>query len=1366
MKRGLQQKAAIAMIGLAALSAITVATVQGGAGDELAPSRAPARGVLAIPDSGPDLTAELTLDPASPGVGVTAKIRVTVRNKGTGGTGGGFFVHLYVNPPNRPPTVTVPSSYFWQLPALAAGGSSPLERNVTFATAGCDHIIYVWVDKANTIAESDEANNLVPLQVCVGVTCEADAYEPDNACAAAGWSSTGAVQDHTLCPVGDEDWIKFTAVAGTTYTVAATDLGAHAQPLLSLYQSCGGLSQFGAASQFQWFAPASGVYYIHVRHRDDTWGPLAGYKLRITAGPGSGDIYEPDDTCAAARDIPTDGTRQTHLFQGPGDQDWVKFAAASGEVFSVIADRTATGVSPTIALYNSCEQVSTASLVQGSPVQAAASMSQVYYVKVTNAHTSVYGPEAHYDLSVTAQSCTGDAFENDDNKGVAKAIAADGAAQTHTICPAGDQDWVQFVAQAGVIYVLQTSNLGMAADTYLHLYDSDGITRLAYDDDHGYSLGSRIVWACPQTDTYYARVHHVSPGASGAETHYELSLKTGRCEPDAHEPDNRFQDAPLQPTNGQTREHNFCADDDSGQYADQDWVGFQTVAGATYLIETKGLGADSDTVLELYDSRGVTLLASNDDHGPGLASTLSFIAPKTGAYYLRLRHFNSRHYGDETRYQLAITGAAPPTPTSTPTATPSPTPTATPTVPPSEVKTLILTNRQRLAAIFGTTETDALMAKVYQLADHPRVRGAVLQVETDAATAAAYDLWIASPEALLDITKANAVAGAVRNLAMSFLTSATNAEYIVIVGDDRIVPHRRVPEGNLDKTEHQYAPYMTANTSVWAAAQANMTLTDDFYADQEPTPWQDRELYLPDYAIARLVERPEEIVAFIDTFLSGDTITTSRALVTAYHFAIDGGEKIRDYLKDDDIVTDATLVGEVWTGAAARTKQLSADPRFDLQSINGHSTHLTIGVPNNDDIQASEIITASTDFARTIIYSMGCHSGLTDPGALDLPQAFSRRLANYVGNTGYGWGGGGVVGSEALMRNFTRRLVENTATEIGKALTAAKQNYYQWDTQIDPYEFKVLMETTLYGLPMYRITSGAVLEPDDPFPSAQINTTAPSAFGPVSVGSLDFGLPGALGAFGETTTVQGSILALDESSSFEVGQPIQPRFYAPLSAANAGSLHGIILRSGVYSDVTGFDPVIAQPLNEYVIPAAEPAFDAPGWHPALPFLVRSNSSISTTAQVLVASLGQFDSASGTERLYDQLAFDAFYSNSPDTIPPTITHVDGVLGPGAGTARIKVETDDSSGILKVVAAYTTDQGTWQSGELAYDAVMWKWTGTIPATVQTRFFVQVVDRAGNVAVDNDKGRYRALFAPLPPVGGLPSGRVYLPLLMKGG
>lgn len=1313
-----------------------------------------------------DLTAEISLNPTIPDVGQSSTIRILVRNRGTSAASTGFYVYLYVDPTSQPPGPTTPDTYFWYLPGLAAGGSSSLERSYTFTAAGCNHVIYAWVDKTNRVAEGDETNNLVSAMVCVGVECQPDDYEDDDSCSLAGWASSSTIQSRTLCPVGDEDWIKFTAIGGTTYTIAATNLGPHADPLLTLYNSCGGAAQFGTGPSINWYAPASGIYYVKVKHRRETYGPLATYDFGIMASGGSGDLYEPDNDCATARDITTDGTRQTHLFQAVGDQDWVKFSVNAGESFSIVADNVGTGVSPLLALYSSCDQTFGSPLAQGSQVQGSAQTGQIYYVKAVNQNPNVAGPDARYDLSVRAIPCVADAFEEDDSNAAAREIATTGAAQTHNICPAGDADWVRFTAQAGTTYVLLTSNLGLAADTYLYLYDTDGVTELAHNDDYGYLLASRIIWQCPRDGVYYAKVRHHNPAASGADTSYDLSIAKGRCNVDSYEPDNGSLDAHSLITDGRLQDHNFCPGGSQDDVSDQDWVRFEAVGGSNYFIETKNLGPDSDTVLEVFDSTTVNLLATNDDYGPGRGSAINFIAPASGSFYVRIKHYNTTHVGSETGYQLAITGALPPTPTPTPTATPTPTPSPTPTQAPNPAKTLILVNRQRIADLYGSAGADALMNKLYDLADHARVQGAVIQVENDPAVAAAYSQWTADQSSLLDNARANAVASAVRNLAMTFLSNGPNVEYIVLVGDDRVIPHRRVPEGDMSKTEHEYAPSVTSSTTLWAAAQANMTLTDDYYADREPTDWQGQELYIPDYAIGRLIETPDEIIGTIDTFLAGQVLTGSRALVTGYDFVQDTAGGISGLFKNDNFTTDDELIGPVWSGDALRAKQLNASPRFDLQSINGHATHATTGAPDHADIQAGEVVTATSDLTRALVFNVGCHAGLNDSGSLDLAQAFAQKKATYVGNTGYGWGGSGVVYSEAVMKNFARELLRGTSSRMGKALTAAKQTYYQRAMVFTSYDQKALMEATFYGLPMYELTTGEALQPEDPFPSVNVTSTTPSAFGSVDVGQLNFGLTGSFGAFDDNSTPQGDFLALNDSVSFGAGEPIQPRFFASLSAPQRESLRGVLFLGGVYTDVVDFDPVIALPFNEYVTSTAEPTFSATGWYPPAPFQVRSRDTVSTTTDSVVTLLGQYNSATATERLYDRMSFATYFSGSPDTIPPAVSYVDGVLTQGANLGSMKVESTDESGVIRVVAAYTDGQGVWRSQDLTYDATMHKWTGVVTATVETRYFVQAVDGAGNVAIDDNKGQYYRFWPPLPLVAGRNPVHIYLPQVRKGG
>jgi hypothetical protein len=69
-----------------------------------------------------------------------------------------------------------------------------------------------------------------------------DVFESDNAAASAQNITTdGAPQTHTFHTEGDEDWAKFTATVGITYTIATTNTGGHADTILYLYGADGAL---------------------------------------------------------------------------------------------------------------------------------------------------------------------------------------------------------------------------------------------------------------------------------------------------------------------------------------------------------------------------------------------------------------------------------------------------------------------------------------------------------------------------------------------------------------------------------------------------------------------------------------------------------------------------------------------------------------------------------------------------------------------------------------------------------------------------------------------------------------------------------------------------------------------------------------------------------------------------------------------------------------------------------------------------------------------------------------------------------------------------------------------------------------------
>ncbi|MEZ4831019.1 MAG: C25 family cysteine peptidase [Caldilineaceae bacterium] len=646
-------------------------------------------------------------------------------------------------------------------------------------------------------------------------------------------------------------------------------------------------------------------------------------------------------------------------------------------------------------------------------------------------------------------------------------------------------------------------------------------------------------------------------------------------------------------------------------------------------------------------------------------------------------------------------------------------------------------------------------------------------VEQDAAASAAYADWLAvlADNASTNTQKndaANNVASAVRNIVLSFSASAPQLQYVVLVGDDRVIPFRRIVEGELSDREEEYAPDVSQDTTIQAALAENMILTDDYFVDIEPSQWKGNDLFLPDYAIGRLIETPDEILTSIDTFLADPVNEVSNVLITGYDFMQDSANVINTLYSNDTLTTDAVLIGSVWPGDQLRQRQLNSVVQFNVQAINGHSTHVATGAPDENDIQAAEVLSASASFSGTLVFAVGCHAGLNDPGVLDLPQAFVSRGAYYVGNTGFGWGGGGVVLSESLMRNYAIELVRNTSAEIGPALVAAKQRYWNTAFVIGAYDAKILMQSTLYGLPMAEVTSGGTLDDDDPFPSADTTIQPPTSFGSVSKGAFNYGLPGSFGAFGESDTSNGNIFDLDQNTYFAAGAPVQPHFYANVEASAAGTFRGTIFRGGVYSDVTNFDPVVGLPYNEYVDDTTEPTFNQPGWFPTVPFAMGGGDR-TQSGNTVVLSLGQFDSNSNTQRIFGDMSLDTLYSLSADQVKPEVRFVDGVLDQNVGKGLIKVEGVDDSGVSQVVVAFTDNllngQGEWFSADLSLDVASQKWTGEITGTLQTVYFVQVVDTGGNITVDDNKGRYYSLQSPLPLAQGTTTeSRLYLPAISR--
>ena len=299
------------------------------------------------------------------------------------------------------------------------------------------------------------------------------------------------------------------------------------------------------------------------------------------------------------------------------------------------------------------------------------------------------------------------------------------------------------------------------------------------------------------------------------------------------------------------------------------------------------------------------------------------------------------------------------------------------------------------------------------------------------------------------------------------------------------------------------------------------------------------EILIPDLAIGRLVETPEEIIQAIATYISQDGIldlalTDDKILVTAYDFLRDSGRRIREDWNTafglSDAPRTAFVNGELtspdWDAGTLLERRQALRNRmatgYRILNLNGHATHYEEGVPGQHrfDIQGlptPEIYgpdacgtpsSGALDLAGSIVYAVGCHGGLSVPGScatdadrsLDLPQTFlARGACAYLANSGFGWGLKKGVGlSERLVVLLTEELTRGgDLVAIGDAMRRAKERYYLESPRYDAYDVKTSLQWTLFGFPMYAVRTG--ITPDTNAIQSKQTGDGTERFGPVTV---------------------------------------------------------------------------------------------------------------------------------------------------------------------------------------------------------------------------------------------------------------------------
>lgn len=1323
----------------------------------------------------PDLIIEkITVTPPNPGPGSVSDITITVKNIGTAAVTD-FDLYLYVEPVDNPPTLATP------LTTRTIYGDEPLAPGATwsFTRSGQPFTqenpqIYAWVDRNNQIVEANENNNLFPpVSTLHPDEFDLDPTSDDNCSDAKPILVNAPPQQHNLAREGnqpDADWVKFEAKADVVYVASAISIGADANLLINSRNRCDGPPGLGVRQTITIPALSNSTYYLKIEHQSSAYGPDNAYELVVESDERCG-RFEPNNRCEVATDLFAGDKTIESTFCIDKDIDWYRFEVEPGVTYTMTARNVGSKANLAMKLYDNCN---------GRPLDSGLQMyytavEQGYlYLQSTNQSAQTSGIDTTYAVKVAADlagRCREDSYEQgagrDDTITQAQPILANHNAQIHNSCPAGDVDWVKFNANAGITYTVETFDLAAKADTKLCLHDTTG-KEIQCDDDAGAGAGSRLVLTNTIAGEYYFSVRALNPRAAGANTQYSFQVITGACQNDAFEPDNGRTAARPLPTDNTLQPHTIC-----GQ-GDEDWHAFDALANTPYIIESVHRGPEADTVLELYNQAGA-LLASNDDYTDSVGSQLNYTVTIPGKYYTRVRLYNPTHYGTGTNYAVRVrTGiiASPPLP-------PAPSPGDSVNRPPEGgIRTLILLNHSYLTQRYGAEATQQLMTKLDQLIRHEKVQGELVRLDEITEIQAAYDQW---QQDFTSVGLANQTADAIRRTILSYRSQHAGLRYLLLIGDDRVLPFYRLPDRTIETPEKTYAE-VNEKHPTGAALRGNYYLTDDFYATDKPTITSaGTVLYIPDLAVGRLIETPADMGQLIDRFLGAPMPVIDRVLVTGWTFVSDvAAENCRNWrqmLRDNtQTKVNCAMIGEFWTQQQFRDARLQTNPRYVVQSINGHAAHFGDQSPDLVTFNVSLVEAANIDYAGGLVYAVGCHSGLNVPpensgessvgthplSALDLPESFIRKGANYVGNTGFGYGiEGGIVLSELMVQYYTEELGKRS---FGQALMAAKQRYYRQLT-VEPtaHDQKVMQQLVYYGLPMFHEIPESLGDPVDPFPGVGFDLSLPSLGDQFNTRTATLNFQNGNITKVEATDGQGEYFTLSGQAQGIPGQPLLPLYYKELGQANT-TMRSVVIRNASYTITTGIDPLVVTPINEYSQNTTELALDATsGWYPAVPIRVQTLSDGAT----LATQVAQYNPATGQLRQFRTLQVELLSSNSADKTPPIVLVVDGLYNQQTGQISVKVGASDSSGIDSVTLVYAQDgqtqTGAFQSLKLQFDSAAHKWRGVFPGTMHTRFYAQVVDGSGNKTDANDKGRW---YAPAIAFTGKPSNAygLFLPLVNR--
>jgi hypothetical protein len=190
-----------------------------------------------------------------------------------------------------------------------------------------------------------------------------------------------------------------------------------------------------------------------------------------------------------------------------------------------------------------------------------------------------------------------------------------GESTSGNISYGAEHDYYPISLTAGESYIFDVDGSSLS-DSTLALHDGAG-TQVAFNDDGGPGLDSRVEYTAPTSDTYYLDVGSYNHSYTGD---YTLSTRVDDVADDINTTDSTTPDGWSWGT--------------INSAADQDYYSISLTQGQNYTFDAYSLpGGLSDPTLAVHDNAG-TEVAYNDDYGGTLDAHIDYTAPSDGTYYL------------------------------------------------------------------------------------------------------------------------------------------------------------------------------------------------------------------------------------------------------------------------------------------------------------------------------------------------------------------------------------------------------------------------------------------------------------------------------------------------------------------------------------------------------------------------------------------------------------------------------------------------------------------------------------------------------------------------------------------------------------